>query len=86
MTVDDYLPVYSWGQLLFDKPGSESQLWDSLLEKVWAKINGNYEMIIGGNSFEAFNLIMGAPTIYYDRTWADVGYVEGDDSTYATAA
>ena len=43
-------------------------------------------MIIGGNSFEAFNLIIGAPTIYYDREWADIGYVNGDESTYNTAA
>jgi hypothetical protein len=29
---------------------------------------------------------MGAPTIYYDKSYTDIGYVQGDASTYATAA
>lgn len=34
------------------------------MEKVWAKLNGNYETIIAGNSAEAFDLLGGCPTTY----------------------
>jgi len=36
-----------------------------ILEKAWAKIHGNYHKIIGGNSFEVFRDLLGAPSYYY---------------------
>lgn len=44
ITIDDYLPYYN-NQLIFNRKGPENDLWGVMLEKVWAKINGNYENI-----------------------------------------
>lgn len=44
VTIDDYLPYYN-GQLIFNRQGPDGDLWGPMIEKVWAKINGNYENI-----------------------------------------
>lgn len=44
MTIDDNVPFYN-NNLLFDMRPSDGSLWAVLLEKAWAKINGNYENI-----------------------------------------
>ena len=62
ITVDDYLPVGSRGNLVFDTTASDGSLWGPMMEKVWAKANGNYEKIIGGDETESFQFILGAPT------------------------
>jgi hypothetical protein len=47
MVIDDYLPfqVYSWGAAypLFTQQSNQGEIWGMLMEKVWAKLNGNYE-------------------------------------------
>lgn len=35
-----------------------NNIWIPLLEKNWAKINGNYENIVGGNAMELFQLLV----------------------------
>ena len=44
ITVDDYAPFYNGG-LIFDKQAPNGALWAVILEKVFAKLNGNYEYI-----------------------------------------
>jgi hypothetical protein len=68
ISVDDTVPfsrsssgVYS---TMFAKTGVDGSIWGMLMEKVWAKLNGNYETIIAGNSAEAFDLLGGCPTTY----------------------
>jgi hypothetical protein len=39
-----------------------------LMEKVWAKLNGNYEFIIGGSPTEVYELLGGAPSMSYSTT------------------
>lgn len=62
--VDDHIPTkddepcFSWTK------GNE--LWVVILEKAWAKVNGDYCKIIGGQSHETFRDITGAPAYYYD--------------------
>lgn len=46
--------------------GKGSELWVLLLEKVWAKINGSYDKIIGGFATEALHDFTGAPTLMID--------------------
>jgi hypothetical protein len=46
VTIDDWVPsvrYYSNVDLLFAKAGWDGSLWGPLMEKAYAKINGNYE-------------------------------------------
>ena len=51
VVIDDFFP-FEWQKteekLFFAKMGSDGALWGPLLEKLWAKINGNYELIQAG--------------------------------------
>jgi hypothetical protein len=71
VVVDDYLPTQN-GALVFDVTSADGSLWGPLMEKVWAKVNGNYEMIIAGDATETFDFLLGAPTIEYDFSNAPV--------------
>ena len=43
ITVDDYIPLYN-GNLIFDnKSKVNNNFWAVIMEKVFAKITGNYE-------------------------------------------
>jgi hypothetical protein len=44
ITVDDYVPFYNGG-LVSDRQAPNGAFWGVILEKVFAKINGNYENI-----------------------------------------
>jgi hypothetical protein len=44
ITVDDYIPFYG-GSPLFDREAPSGAFWAVIMEKVWAKYNGNYEYI-----------------------------------------
>lgn len=60
--VDDYLLFdKNTSRLVFDNIASDGALWGPLLEKVWAKVNGNYENIIGGDPLEALSILLGTP-------------------------
>lgn len=51
VVIDDYFPFEIQDfeeKLFFAKMGSDGALWGPLLEKLWAKINGNYELIQAG--------------------------------------
>lgn len=47
IVVDDYLPLYNGG-LLFNRMASDGSLWSVIMEKAFAKLNGNYEFINEG--------------------------------------
>jgi len=50
VVVDDYVPFDRISkQPIFTKTSGDWSLWPSLLEKAWAKVNGNYERIGGGS-------------------------------------
>jgi hypothetical protein len=85
VAVDDYLPVSSSGSLVFDIQAADGSLWGPLMEKVWAKANGNYEVIIGGDPSESLAFLLGAPTMDYSMTDASIGYT-GASSSVATAS
>ena len=56
--VDDYLPCYgSWGLNFSFTSTNGNELWVVLLEKAWAKLNGCYAKVIGGEANEIFDVI-----------------------------
>lgn len=60
ITVDDLFPIYSH-QTAFAKPTSDGGWWIPLVEKAYAKVHVNYEMISSGTQAEAARFLLGAP-------------------------
>lgn len=79
VVIDDYFPCftekinengkYGISSLSFANINkSTMNIWPLLLEKVWAKLNGNYENIILGSCFEIFEIFFPCPfkTLYHE--------------------
>jgi hypothetical protein len=66
VSVDDTIPFLRWDNGIytpkFANVGRDGSIWGMLMEKVWAKINGNYESIIRGFAVEAFESLGGCPS------------------------
>ena len=59
--VDDYIPCYGkYGKNPAFTSSNGNELWVILLEKAWAKLNGNYAKAIGGEPHEVFDVITDA--------------------------
>jgi len=69
MVIDDTLPCLSNGgggyYLVFDNHGADNSIWGAFIEKLWAKVVGNYEFTWSGWFTEAVKFLTGAPTISY---------------------
>ena len=74
MVVDDFLPF--WGStgnnLLFDFVNPGEGIWAAVLEKAWAKVSGNYDIISGGWMQEAVGFLTGAPSTQYNTNIAPI--------------
>lgn len=47
VTIDDYIP-FNNGNLIFNRKSHDNDFWAIIMEKVFAKINNNYESIQWG--------------------------------------
>lgn len=66
VVVDDTIPYDRPSRLpAFARVGSDGALWGPLLEKAWAKINGNYERIALGFASEPFTFLTNSPSVKF---------------------
>ena len=66
VVVDDFLPVDKETKKLIYARSKKNEIWVSLLEKAWAKVNGGYANIIGGTPMEALEFLTGFSSLSYD--------------------
>lgn len=57
--LDDNIPIKN-GRIAFTK-NNDKEIWVSLLEKCWAKVNGSYTNIDAGDPREVIKTITGGP-------------------------
>lgn len=67
ITIDGQIPFTRYGQPIFANIGYDGALWGPLVEKAWAKMNGNYEQIVGGWMKEAVNFLNNSPATTYQN-------------------
>lgn len=78
IVIDDILPFKKGKKdLIFDGLSDTNSLWGPFIEKVWAKVNGNYERLNGGGGAEVFQFLFGLPTTSYSRGSSQ--WMTGDD-------
>jgi hypothetical protein len=68
VTVDDEIPLDEDGHAVFADVGSDQALWPLVLEKCFAKLNGNYEAIVGGDPADSVRALNGSPAKYTSHT------------------
>mmetsp|Transcript_26510 Transcript_26510/g.36226 ORF Transcript_26510/g.36226 Transcript_26510/m.36226 type:complete len:92 (-) Transcript_26510:1322-1597(-) len=68
ITIDGQIPFTRYGSPIFANIGYDGALWGPFVEKAWAKMNGNYEQIVGGWMKEAVNFLNNSPATTYQNT------------------
>ena len=63
--IDDSIPLDDKGFWLFANGSKDGALWGPLLEKVFAKISGSYENIVGGDPIVSIEALSGAHSQQY---------------------
>jgi calpain-15 len=67
--VDDYFPYDPMSKTPAFSQSNGPELWVLLLEKAWAKINGNYEKTIAGQTHDALSFLIPGPSVYIDHDY-----------------
>jgi hypothetical protein len=76
---------------IFAKTGKDGSWWGPLLEKLWAKVNGNYELTAAGWPHEALRCLSGAPAVDHliiDKSLNEIWEIvkDADDKGYLMGA
>ena len=75
MTIDDYLPHLKdeTTKFMFANKAKNGALFTPFLEKIWAKVNGNYEIIEGegGDTTEGIAFLTNVPAKSFKNAAAD---------------
>jgi hypothetical protein len=58
--------------MLFNRAAPDGALWGVIMEKVWAKVNGNYEFINYGWQAESYHSLTGAAATL--NQFSSIGY------------
>jgi len=78
--VDDNLPFNisnsNHEYLAFATQDESGAVWTSVLEKMWAKTNCNYELITSGSPVEVYDWILGVPV---EQLWMDGDFSNDPD-------
>ena len=84
--VDNYIPTLKREPCFSTTHGNE--LWVIIIEKVWAKLHGDFVRIIAGMPHETFRDLTGAPSFQLDTAQEDIWDIIkfSDDSNYMMAA
>ena len=59
------MPLDERGNLIFAQPSRDGALWGPLLEKAFAKLQGNYENTVSGDPISSIEMLTGAPALRY---------------------
>ncbi|CDW73607.1 calpain family cysteine protease containing protein [Stylonychia lemnae] len=62
VVVDSLIPIKTSKTPLFATIGTDQSYWGALIEKAWAKVNGNYEKIGSGYNNEGVEFLTNAPS------------------------
>ena len=66
ITVDDYFVVNTDTGLPAFTMSTKPLIWPLILEKAWAKLNGNFESIITGYPHDVLSFLIPGPSLYID--------------------
>ena len=68
--VDNYIPTLNQEPCFSTTKGNE--LWVLVIEKVWAKLHGDFVRIIAGLPHNTFRDLTGAPSYQFETTREDL--------------
>ena len=70
--LDDFFPVTTHGRMVFSECAINGNCWGPLLEKLWSKINVNYERTCAGWQHEVVRVLLGCGAKDYLMKQLDV--------------
>ena len=69
VNIDDRLPANWSGKPYSTGRSLNGAWWMPLMEKAYAKLDQNYERIIGGMGYEGLRTLTGMPTVYLNHNY-----------------
>ena len=85
VAVDNKLPYNGATAPYFAQLPTDKSTWGMFLEKIFAKVNVDYELINGANMVETWDFLLGVPVAEYSMS-GQFAYVTGDATTIPNSA